>query len=196
MGETMRILLAGLLGAIAMYIWTAVAHMATPLADVGFSQLGNEPSVLQALNQGGCPKAGLYFFPWVDPKNPKAMEKSAELMKTNTAGLMICQPAGSVFNMTPMLIREFFKELAQCLIAAFLLSFAVAMSYVARVGFVTLVGVFAALGTDTSYWIWYGYPLNYTLANITMGLVGAIVAGLVIAAIVKPRLQVRIPLGG
>lgn len=192
----MRILLAGILGAIAMYVWTAVAHMATPLASVGFSQLGNEPSVLQVLNQGGCPKAGLYFFPWVDPKDPKAMQKSADLMKTNASGLMICQPAGSAFNMTPMLVKEFVKQLAQSLIAAFLLSLAVFMGYVARVGFVTLIGIFAALGTDTSYWIWYGFPLNYTLANIAIGLVGAIVAGLVIAAIVRPRLEARLPLGG
>ena len=192
----MRVLIAGILGAIAMYVWTSVAHVATPLATIGFSKLGNESAVLNALNDGGCAKAGLYIFPWVDPNDPKMMDKSAALMKTNAAGIMICRPAASAFNMVPMLVHEFVKELAQSLIAAFLLSLTFLAGYLARVGFVTLIGVFAALGTDTSYMIWYGFPHSYTLANITIGLVGAIVAGLVIALIVKPKLESRVPLGG
>jgi hypothetical protein len=46
---------------------------------------------------------------------------------------------------------------------------------------VTLVGVFAVLGTDVSYMIWYGFPLSYTLAVMTIELVGAFAAGLAIA---------------
>ena len=38
----MRILLAGLAGAVAMFIWTSIAHMATPLGTIGFSQIPNE----------------------------------------------------------------------------------------------------------------------------------------------------------
>ena len=190
----MRIILAGLLGAIAMYTWTSIAHMATPLTNIGFSQLSNEQTVLDAVKQG-VEKPGLYFFPWVDPNDPKMMEKSAALMKTNPSGMMIVQPAGGTFSMAPMMVKEFVKELAQALIAAFLVSFTVLAGYLARVGFVTLVGVFAALGTDTSYWIWYGFPLDYTFATISIPLIGAIAAGLVIAAIVKPRVDPRIPLG-
>jgi hypothetical protein len=194
MGEKMRIILAGLLGAIAMFVWTSIAHMATPLANIGFSRLNHEQIVLDAVKQG-VEKPGLYFFPWVDPNDPKMMEKSAALMKTNPSGMMIVQPAGSSFSMAPMLVKEFVKELAQAMIAAFLLSLTVLAGYLARVGFVTLVGVFAALGSDASYWIWYGFPLSYTLATITIELVGAVAAGLVIAAIVRPRVDPRFPLG-
>ncbi len=38
----MRILLAGLAGAIAMFIWSSVVHMATPLATIGVNTLPNE----------------------------------------------------------------------------------------------------------------------------------------------------------
>lgn len=195
MGETMRILIAGVLGGIAMYVWTSIAHVATPLATIGFSKLGNESAVLSALNDGGCPKTGLYFFPWVAPNDPKMMEKSAALREKNASGLMICRPPGAS-DMAPMLIKEFVKELAQALLAAFLLSLAPLLAYAARAGFVALVGMFAGLGTDTSYWIWYGFPADYTLANITIGVMGAVVAGLVIAAIVKPAREPRVPLGG
>jgi hypothetical protein len=85
------------------------------------------------------------------------------------------------------MIHEFLKQFAQALIAAFLLSLTVLVSYVSRVGFVLGIGVSAAIATNVSYWIWYGFPLNYTCAQIIMELVSALVAGLAIAAILKPR---------
>jgi hypothetical protein len=195
MGEKMRIILAGLLGAIAMYAWTSIAHMATPLASTGISRMSDEQPVLDAMKKGVGAKSGFYFFPWVDPNDPQMMEKEGALMKTNPSGFMIYHPPGASTDMTPMLVKEFLKEFVQSVIAAFLVSLTVLTGYLARAGFVALIGVFAALGADTSYWIWYGFPLNYTLATITIELVGAVAAGLVIAAIVKPPLDPRIPLG-
>ncbi len=57
-----------------MFIWTAVAHVATPLATIGFSQIPNEAQVRGDV-QSNVTKPGLYIFPWVDPKDPKAMQK-------------------------------------------------------------------------------------------------------------------------
>jgi hypothetical protein len=183
----MRILLAGLLGAIAMYVWTSIAHMATPLATVGIGKMSDEQAVLDAMKKGVGKEPGFYFFPWVDPNDPDLMEKEAARMKTEPSGFMIYQPPGASADMTPMLIKEFVKEFAQSLLAAFLLSLTFLAGYFQRVGFVALVGVFAVLGTNASYWIWYGFPLSYTLAAMTIELVGAILAGFVIAALVKPK---------
>ena len=46
---TKRIILGGALGAVAMFIWTAIAHMATPLADAGIDEIPNEEAVLAAM---------------------------------------------------------------------------------------------------------------------------------------------------
>jgi hypothetical protein len=180
----MRILIAGILGAIAMFAWTSIAHVATPLASMGISKMPHEAAVTDAMKTGIGARPGLYFFPWVDPADPKMMEKSAALMKTSPAGFVIYQPAGAGMHMGPMLAKEFFKELAQSLIAALLLSLAALGCYWKRVGFVTLIGGFAVLGTDVSYWIWYGFPLSYTLGAMTIEFVGVVAAGLVIAAFV------------
>jgi len=177
----MRILVAGLLGAVAMFIWTAIAHMATPLAYTGISKMQNEPAVLSVMQSGVGAKSGFYFYPWIDPKDPQAEQKETALMKTNPSGFLIYHPAGASYDMTPLMLEEFGKELAQSLIEAFLLSLTALAGYFSRVGFVTMLGVFGSLGTDMSYLIWYGFPCNYTLAQITIEVVGALAAGLVIA---------------
>ena len=177
----MRILIAGLLGAIAMYVWTSFAHVATPLAEAGVSHMANEAVVLSAMQKGVGGKAGFYFFPWVAPDDPQMMEKASALMKANPSGILIYQPPGASASMTPMLIKEFAKELAQSLIAALLLSMTMIAGFFRRTLFVTLVGAFAVLGTNVSYWIWYGFPVAYTLAAMTIELVGALAAGLAIA---------------
>jgi hypothetical protein len=45
----MKILLAGFLGAVAMFIWTSIAHMALPLGEAGISEIPNEQAVLAAM---------------------------------------------------------------------------------------------------------------------------------------------------
>jgi hypothetical protein len=45
----MRILLAGILGGIAMFVWTSIAHMALPLGEAGINEIPNESAVLIAM---------------------------------------------------------------------------------------------------------------------------------------------------
>jgi hypothetical protein len=180
----MRILLAGLAGAIAMFLWTAIAHMATPLGAVGFHQVPNEPAVLKTMNDSIGMKQGLYFFPWVDMNDPKAMEKSEALEKTNPSGMLLYRGPGQGMdaNMTPMLIKEFLKQFVQALIAAWIASM-IAASFMTRVCVVAGIGISAAIATNVSYWNWYGFPLDFTEAAIIIEIVSAVVAGIAIAAV-------------
>ena len=176
-----RVLIAGLLGAIGMFVWVSVAHIALPLGHTGFSQLQGEPVALGAMKAATNDHDGLYFFPWVDPKDPKMMEKSAAAMKAGPSGLLLYHPAGhGVSDMAGPLITEFAKELIQALIAAFLVSM-IAAAFFSRVIYVTLIGVSGTLMTNASYWIWYKFPTDYTVAAFITDIVGAFVAGLLIA---------------
>lgn len=183
-----RVLIAGVLGAIAMFVWTSVAHMVTPLGQMGIKTMTNEDPALSALQSATGGQAGIYMFPGVDPTDPNAMTAYEEKAKTVPWGIIIYHPPGEDAGMSPtQLIAEFAKELAQTLIAAFLLSLATISAYVMRVLFVTLISVSAALSTNVSYLIWYKFPLDYTLGYMTIEIVSGLVAGLVIAAIVKPK---------
>jgi len=185
----MRIFLAGLAGAVAMFVWTAIAHMATPLAYTGFSKMANEPAALHAMNSENVgSKPGLYIFPWIDPKDPKMMDKYTAAAKVNPTGLLLYRPVGQQLgsDMAPMMIKEFLKQFAQALIAAWIVSMIVA-GFATRVGIVTAIGLSAGISTNVSYWNWYGFPLDYTLAQIVIEVVSGIVAGVAIAAVLPRR---------
>jgi hypothetical protein len=178
----MRILIAALLGAIAMFVWTSIAHVATPLGYTGFSQIPNEAAVLKTMDDSIGVKGGLYFFPWYDPKSPDAMKKMAALEKVNPSGLLLYRPVGDAMDagMGPMLAKEFAKQFVQALIAAWIASMIVG-------GFTTrwlaVAGMFvsSAIAVNVSYWNWYGFPLDFTVAAIVMEVVSGLVAGAAIA---------------
>jgi len=58
----MRILLTGILGGIAMFVWTSFAHMALPLGEAGINEIQNESVALSAMQSSIGQKTGLYVF--------------------------------------------------------------------------------------------------------------------------------------
>jgi hypothetical protein len=59
----MKILLAGILGGIAMFIWTSIAHLFLPLGEAGIGEIPNESAVLNAMQSNIGEQTGLYIFP-------------------------------------------------------------------------------------------------------------------------------------
>jgi hypothetical protein len=183
----MRIVIAGIVGGIAMFVWTSIAHVALPLGQVGFSQIPNEKPVLSAMQDSIGSRPGLYFFPWTDMKSSDAMAQAEAKMKVNPSGLLVYHPPGASGMTAQMLIIEFVKEVVVSLIAAILLAQTLLASYAGRVGFVALTGLAAGLTTNVSYWNWYGFPADYTIAYAGIDITGYVVAGLAIAALLKRR---------
>jgi hypothetical protein len=90
------------------------------------------------------------------------------------------------FSFGKALVVELGTNILQVLLAVVLLSQTSLVSFAARWRFITLAGILAAISTNISYWNWYGFPGNYTLAYIFTVAMGFVFAGLVAAAIVKP----------
>jgi hypothetical protein len=169
----MRILIAGILGGIAMYVWASVAHVATPLGSMGLSAVPNEAAVTVAMHRNLGDRPGLYIVPYM------AGGKSPDALKTSPTALLAYQPPGAG-GMTPgRLGFEFGLEVAEALLLALVLS--AASGFGARMGAALAVGLTAAMATNFSYWNWYGFSLDYTLANAFTELVKFVLAGLVIA---------------
>jgi hypothetical protein len=109
------------------------------------------------------------------------MKAAEQKLATTPSGLLLYHPPGAEGFSARRLITEFITEMAEVLIAVFLLSQTRISSYGGRVGFIMLVGLAAVITTNVSYWNWYGFPGNYTLAYMFTGFMGYLFAGMVAA---------------
>jgi hypothetical protein len=176
-----RILLAGVLGGLALFLWGGLTHMVLPLGAVGMDYLPQQQPVMQTL-QASVPQSGFYMFPQGD----KAGNLPADQVG-GAYGMLIYHPSGAASLRPGQLLNECILNIVLALLAAYLLSLAPGLGgYAARVGFVVVAGTITALMTHVQYWNWYGFPISYTLANIFQNMVGFLIVGLVAAAFVKP----------
>jgi hypothetical protein len=175
----MRLLVAGLLGGLAMFVWSFVAHELTPLGSYGISTLPNESTTVANLASSIGGKAGLYLFP-----APVGASASAA---TAPGGFLVFNPKTPTTLQPSYLVVEFVTEVVESLLAAWLLLQTALATYAMRVVFVGVVGVTGAIVTNVPYWNWYSFPLGYTLGYSLVEVVAFLVAGLVIAAVLRPR---------
>lgn len=198
--STGRILLAGVAGGIAMYVWTSIAHLALPLSTAGIQEItNNEPALLAQMQSSLSGTPGMYLFPssgWKSSdssaQKSAAMKAYADKLATTPSGLLIYHPPGAKALAPGQLITEFVTEVIEALLAVFLLAQTNLFRYFARVGFITVTGILASLVTNVSYWNWYGFPGSYTAGYMTIQIIGFFVAGLAAAALFRGR-GVRVP---
>jgi hypothetical protein len=192
--NTTRIFLAGVLGAVAMFAWTSLAHMALPLGEAGVQNTMDDEALLGTLKSTVKDKDGLYIYPSMGLGPDATHAQRSEAMKTyeaklekNPSGFFIYHPADSrPMNMGKYLTTEFITELCEALLAVWLLAQTRILAFGGRVGFVTATGIIAAIATNVSYWNWWGFPGNYTAAYIFIQVVGFFLVG-VVAAIMFRR---------
>ena len=113
------------------------------------------------------------------------MKQMSEKLAQNASGLLMYHPAGSrAINMGKLLGIEFATELLEAILVVFLLGLTRLMSFGARVGFVFVGGILAALATNVSYWNWYGFPCVYTVAYMSIQIIGFLCVGIVAALVI------------
>jgi len=188
----MKILLAGILGGIVMFIWTSIAHMALPLGEAGVGEIPNESAVLSAMQSNIGDQTGLYIFPGPGlSKNATRQEKNEamkhmdEKIATNPSGILMYHPPGRPLVLGKLLGIEFGTELLEAILVVFLLAQTRIASFAGRVGFVFVAGILAAIATNVSYWNWYGFPHAYTASYILTQIVGFLCVGIVAALVLR-----------
>jgi hypothetical protein len=191
---TTRILLAGILGGIVMFIWTSIAHMVLPLGKAGIREMDNEAAVLSGLQTNLGDNRGLYHFPGhglgpnpTREQKSEAMKHMNEKLATNSSGLLMYNPPGRQVSLGRLLGTEFATEVLEAILAVFFLAQTRLATFGARVGFVTVTGVLAAIATNVSYWNWYGFPGVYTASYMFIQVVGFLCVGLVAALVLAKK---------
>src|SRR5262249_54373537 len=158
-----RKLLAGILGGLAFFAWSSLAHMVLDLGRAGFQELPNEQVVMSAM-KSTIPSPGLYMFPGLglppDATNAQmraAMPAPEQKVSTRPSGVLVYFPARQ-FSFSQALPIELGTNIVQVLLAIFLLAQTSLNTFIARWRFLTVVGILAAITTNISNWNFYGFP--------------------------------------
>ncbi len=187
----MKILLAGILGGIAMFIWTSIAHLVLPLGEAGIREIPNESAVLSAMQNNIGDQTSLYIFPGLGAgKNATRQEKN-EAMKqiaakaaSGPSGLLMYHPRRR-FTFGRWMGIEFSTEVLLAILAVFVLAQTRIANFAGRVGFVLVVGILAAIATNVSYWNWYGFPVVYVASYMLIQVIGFLCVGIVAALVLR-----------
>ena len=197
----MRILLAGVVGGIVMFVWTSIAHMALPLGEAGIREIPNEATVVSAMQGSIGQQSGLYIFPGpgvgkntTRQEKNEAMKRIGEKMAANPSGILMYHPAGRPFTIGKWLGTEFFTELIEAILLVSVLAQTRVARFAGRIGVALVIGVLAAISTNVSYWNWYGFPSVYTASYMCIQIVGfllvAVVAAFLLSKWVSKSVQI------
>lgn len=180
----MRVLVAGLLGGIVIFIWGVAAHMALGLGNVGIHQPADENTVLATLHEGLGEQAGIYMLPSFDPQHMndpykvRAYEQKA--IRSPYAWVVYLPQGDDMLQMRQQIARQWASDTLGALALAFVMGW-IGLGFRRRLAIAAAAAVFAWLSTMVPYWNWYRFPLDFTLAALAEQLIGWLLAGAAMA---------------
>lgn len=192
-------LFAGVVGGIVLFLWGWIAWIVLPIHSDTLWNLPNEDVVVSAL-QTAPPAAGVYTVPGMprytaemsDDQKAAATKEWEEKQQRGPVALIVLHPTGKDPMMASQMITGLIISMLTAFLAAWFLSrsTAVAGSFFQRVVFCGMLGVFASFVVHLMYWNWFNFPMNYTTAMVADTVIGWLLAGIAISAIVKsPKTQ-------
>jgi hypothetical protein len=182
-----RTLLAAVLGGVILVVWGMLAWVALPLHKDTVQNLPNEDAVVTALQ--GLPQQGVYIFPGM-PKNSSdkaAMDAYMERYSRGPMGMVVYDPKGGDPAMVSNIIIGLLIAFLAALIAtwAYQRSTAITGTFIQRLSFFGMFGLFLAVAAYFNNWNWMGYPLGYTTSMALDTIIAWLLAGLGIMLVVK-----------
>jgi len=186
----MRIILAGFLGAIALFVWGFLSWEVLPFHSKSLRTLPNEDSVVAVLRSGNV-ESGTYIIPGMADEKGGAEAKKAQVekMKRGPVAMLHYSNTGYADGDAMYLIKGFLVYFFAAMVAASMLgklSWSLAAKYSARVRFIMTIGIFLAIAARLSDWAFFGYGTGITLTLAVDDIVGWTLAGLLIAWRMKP----------
>ena len=171
-----KIIVAGLAGAVTLFIWSFVTHEPLDWHDSYHLRFNNEEAV-KAVIAMESPEAGIYMLPnpVVDGKSAEEvqvlMEDAEEQRKT---GISLFAAVGirNGKSMIESLGFQFLGSLVCSLIISLLLCCQGQKTFLQRILFVEMVALFAFVGFMVPNWTWYGFSGSYILGNLFDTLLG------------------------
>ena len=189
----MRIALGTILGAVVLFVWSALEWMVIPWPGDPLRGFTNEDAVVQTI-KANVPRSGNYLIPMEVKRTAGMTDEQYRTAVQNAEnrvmqGPMIfasvrLEPMGS---MVRYMVVGFITDVIAVLLACILLLHTNAVLYAGRVGFVAGLGVLIFVGGHLDEWNWWGFSNAYMLMQFGVLVIGWILTGLVISIFVRGR---------
>lgn len=180
-----RWIVAVLLASVVQFFWGFLFWTNAPTGLQMMKGVPEEDRLLQALKEQNL-STGVYFLPWYGASE----EDNEAMVRKHESGplVQVIYHAEGVPAMDPKIFAfGYLHMVGGCLLASILLCLAGPglPSYLARVLFVSLLGVFAAFALNFAQPIWFHHPWEFHLLQSVYDVVNWIVAGLILAAFIR-----------
>lgn len=164
---------AGFAGGLILFIYSALAWTVLPWNEGLIQSFPDEPNM--RISTAPIHENGVFMMPMPDSR-PGVLP---------TPHVFAAVLPGGPKPMVPAFGAGLLAKLILAHLAAWLLLQARDLGYWKKVGFVAVLGLLCSLGTHFDYWNWFGFPARYTALQILDGTVGWLLAGPVMARIVR-----------
>jgi len=192
-----QLLLGSIVGAIILFVWSFLAWVILPMHTSTMHPIPNEDAVRAFLkSQLPLPNSAVYTFPHnpEDKNDQAAMNVAMEKWRQGPLGMIFFDPQGADPMMPSQMVVGFIIDLVSCFLAAWFLTRSTAMtgSYINRVAFFGMLGIFVSVYNHLIAWNWMGFPADFTRGLILDTILSWVLVGLGMAAIIKaPRQTVE-----
>ena len=190
---TKQLVFGTILGAIVLFVWGALAWTLVPWPGDPIKMFTDEAAVAQAIT-ANAPRSGNYLLPNMPRRTPgmtdqqyAAASKAMEERMSHGPIVFAAVRLEPFTSMTKPLLTNFVNQLLLALLASVLLSQTRGLSYGARIGFVTALGVLIFLGGHVDEWIWWSFGNTYMLMQMGALIIGWFLAALVIGKFVRGK---------
>jgi len=187
-----RILIGAVLGAIVLFVWGAVYWTFLNMMVSPPNHMEDEDAVVEVL-RANLSETGAYWLPDIPKLNPDmqpddirvAMEGWTTRKEAGPVGIIMYQAEGAAMTASVFAIGFLFDFII-ALIASWY-AFSVGGGFGKRLLSVLGLGVFLIFANHLMHWNFMNTPNDFTKILLVDSLVGWVLAGLVIAAVVKPK---------
>jgi hypothetical protein len=187
-----QLALGTILGAIVLFIWSALAWMIIPWPGEPMRHFTSEDAVVNAL-KANAPRSGNYLIPNNPERSPGMTEEQYQKAtkdaedRMNNGPMVFAAIRLEGVSMVKSMIVGFLTDVVATLLACILLLQTDRLSYRARVAFVAGLGLLIFVGGHLDEWNWWGFSSAYTMMTLGAVVIGWILSGLVIAKSVRGK---------
>jgi hypothetical protein len=182
-----KMILGAVLGAIVLFVWSAIAWMLIPWPGQPLRTFTNEDAVTQAI-VANAPKSGNYLLPNGDQKGMTAEQQQKAIEKMEKGPIVFAAVRLEPFDsMAKPLVINFLTQFVVALLAIFLLFQTSGLAYKSRVIFLAVIGLIIFIGGHFDEATWWSFSNAYMLMQFGAIVIGWLLASLVMAKFVTGK---------